>query len=262
MFPTRRVWHAVKLCKSIGCCQWCTRAVCCRCRAFSLVELLVALAVFGVLLTGVVQILNGAVSITGRSYTKIRADAEARGVFDRIFFDHKAMIKDTTASLVVSSNIVTFGSSLRGADQKKRGEVVRYVMTQEGIQRRIRAIEWSEIAIGPFSQDGEEAQLLGRNVVKMVVRVVLSDGTVADGVSAPSMTGLQEPYPTYLVIGLALADRKTVDALKLDAALLVPAIAQTELPVEKWAAAEGGGEKLSADAAKIQLRFYQHIFKL
>lgn len=59
--------------------------------AFTLVELLVSMAILVLLITVVVQIVDGAQKTTGASKSRLECDAEARTVFDRMALDLSRM---------------------------------------------------------------------------------------------------------------------------------------------------------------------------
>lgn len=225
--------------------------------AFTLMEMLVATAVFALLSISLLQILSHVSLMTRNSYTRIKSDAEARGVFDRMLLDTDSMIRDASASLIISGNQVVLGLSSTGTDFNKRGKVATYVTVASGLQRRIRDLEWSETALGPFQNGTEDFQILGDNVIGMIVRIVLSDETISDTVSMPSLRTKTDPYPLEMVVGIALADRQALRNLRIsDPASLVPAVPANKLPLDIWS------DITTATPSQAQVRYYQRTYKI
>jgi type II secretory pathway pseudopilin PulG len=72
--------------------------------AFSLVELLVSMAILVLLITVVVQIVNGAQKTTGASKARLECDAEARTVFDRMALDFGRMVNRKDVDFIVNKD--------------------------------------------------------------------------------------------------------------------------------------------------------------
>ncbi len=64
-----------------------------RARAFTLIEMLVSMSVLVLLLIMVLQMINGAMSITGDSTKRLDADSQIRLVFDRMAVDFAGIVK-------------------------------------------------------------------------------------------------------------------------------------------------------------------------
>jgi prepilin-type N-terminal cleavage/methylation domain-containing protein len=83
-------------------------------RAFTLVELLVSIAVVALLMTAVITILTSATALTGQSRKHIDADNEARMVFDRMAADFSRMVNRTDVDYIFAK--VSGASSVAGAN--------------------------------------------------------------------------------------------------------------------------------------------------
>jgi prepilin-type N-terminal cleavage/methylation domain-containing protein len=72
--------------------------------AFTLVELLVSMAILVLLITVVVQIVDGAQKTTGASKSRLECDAEARTVFDRMALDFGRMVNRKDVDFVIKKD--------------------------------------------------------------------------------------------------------------------------------------------------------------
>ncbi len=70
------------------------------CRAFTLVELLVALVVTAILVAIMFGLLSSATMLTTQSRKQIDADSEARMIFDRISSDFAGMFKQPNVDYI------------------------------------------------------------------------------------------------------------------------------------------------------------------
>jgi prepilin-type N-terminal cleavage/methylation domain-containing protein len=82
---------------------------------FTLVEILVSLAVLGLMMLGVAQILNGTLITSLGAYKHMDADTEARMVLDRMAFDIAHIVKRTDVDYVFQKN--SLAGSMHGNDQ-------------------------------------------------------------------------------------------------------------------------------------------------
>jgi prepilin-type N-terminal cleavage/methylation domain-containing protein len=82
---------------------------------FTLVEILVSLAVLGLMMLGVAQILNGTLSTSLGAYKHMDADTQARMVLDRMAYDIAHIVKRTDVDYVFQKNSI--GGSMNGNDQ-------------------------------------------------------------------------------------------------------------------------------------------------
>ena len=78
-------------------------------------EILVSLAVLGLMMLGVAQILNGTLVTSLGAYKHMDADTEARMVLDRMAYDIAHIVKRTDVDYVFQKNSI--GGSMHGNDQ-------------------------------------------------------------------------------------------------------------------------------------------------
>jgi prepilin-type N-terminal cleavage/methylation domain-containing protein len=72
--------------------------------AFTLIEVLVSMAILVLLVTLVLQIVNGATKTTSSSRQHLEADAEARAVFDRMASDFGRMVNRKDVDFLISNS--------------------------------------------------------------------------------------------------------------------------------------------------------------
>jgi len=84
---------------------------------FTLVEILVSLAVLGLMMIGVAQILNGTMSTAIGAYKHMDADTQARTVLDRMAYDIAHIVKRPDVDYYFQKNLTSAGSPNYGNDQ-------------------------------------------------------------------------------------------------------------------------------------------------
>jgi prepilin-type N-terminal cleavage/methylation domain-containing protein len=82
---------------------------------FTLVEILVSLAVLGLMMLGVAQILNGTLITSLGAYKHMDADTQARMVLDRMAYDIAHIVKRNDVDYVFQKN--TLAGTFKGNDQ-------------------------------------------------------------------------------------------------------------------------------------------------
>lgn len=136
--------------------------------AFTLVELLVAMAVLGLLIALVAQMVGGAtLAITG-GHKGMDADAEARMIFDRMSQDFSKMVRRTdvdyvfkegSASPQPGNDVIAFYAGASGyydgaatavpaADQRQDFSVVGYRVIDAQLHRLAKGLSWGTTAPG------------------------------------------------------------------------------------------------------------------
>jgi len=84
---------------------------------FTLVEILVSVAVLGLMMVGVAQMMNSALSATLGGYKHMDADTQARLVLDRMAFDISRITKRPDVDYYFQKNLTSGGSPNYGNDQ-------------------------------------------------------------------------------------------------------------------------------------------------
>jgi prepilin-type N-terminal cleavage/methylation domain-containing protein len=88
-----------------------------RAAGFTLVEILVSIAVLGLMMVGVAQILSGTLSTSLGAYKHMDADTQARVVLDRMAFDIAHIVKRTDVDYFFQKNSYLAGGPNYGNDQ-------------------------------------------------------------------------------------------------------------------------------------------------
>ena len=84
---------------------------------FTLVEVLVSIVVLGLMMVGVAQMMNSALSATLGGYKHMDADTQARMVLDRMAFDISRMTKRSDIDYYFQKNSTSSGAPNYGNDQ-------------------------------------------------------------------------------------------------------------------------------------------------
>lgn len=238
--------------------------------AFSLIELLVAMAVLAILLVALTSIFSNMSNITGSSARRIDENAQATAIFDRIALDLNACIRvksrffknQTLDGAVAPRNDgLQLLSEVTSPEAGSRFAVVRYgeapVEDQNGstkpaLHRSVAPLGWSDSTLEPASGTAPVSQPLAPGIIRFETAFVGSDGIVADPANTADGT---------VIVAIAVLDEETFRLLKPDelqalATRLPDAIAGAT-PLETW-------NNVSLDDLPHQirrnLRFYQRFF--
>src|SRR5271167_735494 len=83
--------------------------------AFTLVEMLVSIAVLSIMMVGVVQIMNGAMTASTAGGKRMDADTQARMVLDRIAYDISKIVKRSDVEYYLEKNPATSDENPNGS---------------------------------------------------------------------------------------------------------------------------------------------------
>jgi prepilin-type N-terminal cleavage/methylation domain-containing protein len=129
-------------------------------RAFTLVEMMVSMAVLVLLVLLVAQIMNGATKTTGSSRQRLDADSEARMVFDRMATDFAGMVNRKDVDFIFRRDrngngaayffsmapAVNSGGTLANLDSTA---LIGYrINSKYQIERFAKSLEWNQPAPG------------------------------------------------------------------------------------------------------------------
>lgn len=116
-------------------------------RAFSLIEVLVAAAVFAVLLLLFLQMTSGASELTGHSKRRMDSLVDARSALDRLGFDLDQRVRDPAVPLLVEkqagSDALTFYAASQAGGASRPVSSLSYRVKDHLIQRGVQATAWS-----------------------------------------------------------------------------------------------------------------------
>ncbi|MEI6494218.1 MAG: prepilin-type N-terminal cleavage/methylation domain-containing protein [Verrucomicrobiota bacterium] len=209
---------------------------------FSILELLVAIAVLTILVVLVAQMLGSASSVTSGSRKRMAADEEARMVFDRMSADIARMVKrDDVDSLFLSkagNDEMYFYSEApaiyANAASNSPVALVGYRVESNSLVRVSEGKNWDDItfltvgtngttnAASRISTNSAVAQVIGPSVFRMEYTFLMKPGTTnvsggtnsANTYSQTNVAGMGFKDVSAVVVSLAVLDessRKIVD---------------------------------------------------
>lgn len=187
----------------------------CRQRAaFSLIELLVSIAVLAVIMVLVFNISSGTANLAQRSETKIEASANLRTALDRIGADLKAALarEDLPVAFPAygESPSIEFFAYMPGYDGTRQLARLAYRIGERGLERGAQGYNWKN-ADSPFGNSTTVViapgnfDLLAPAVFRMAVGFYLSDGTYRSGPAPAEWTEI-----SAIVVCLVMVDEKAL----------------------------------------------------
>ena len=190
--------------------------------AFSLIEMLVAMAVLAMLAVLVLQIINISTSVTSTSARKMEGLAGARFALDRIGFDLEARLKSAEAATSFQkkqgNDEFGFYSEVDAYSGDRRITAVEYRISGTGqnrsfqLERGVLGGEWDESFPSTFpSLANLQYETLAEGVLRMEFGYLLKSGQFTTDTTA---TNLNEV--SAIVIGLAVLDTASRKMLTQD----------------------------------------------
>lgn len=213
--------------------------------AFSVLELLVAMAVLSIVLVMVVQIMNGVLASTRTQNAQMDSVAEARRALDVMESDFGGVVVGRTVTVLVPDAIhkpvqLAFAAARRGPDSAAsthRFLAVAYATnSSNGLVRSYRSLSSTEpdllnaLAAAAAPGGTNDASMIGEGILAWQIRAVRSSDTVPIGALLDSGAATTNYYDLAVPAGwAALVTRE-------DAAL--PEVAPVRT-LEIWMAAIG-----------------------
>lgn len=174
-------------------------------RAFTLVELLAAMAVFVLVALLGAALVSSASGVTRTTMQRTSVREEARMVFDRLALDISTAIHFDTyqiQSAAGTNNILSLLSSVNRPGSGMRLQRIDYRLTTNGLFRSVREVGWNDSQdLSMIAESGSE--LLSPAVGQMIVQSLQNDGTIQSVISNPSVR--IAPAPAGIRVGLVLA---------------------------------------------------------
>ena len=263
--------------------------------AFTLVELLAAMAVLALLLLLLVQISDHTLQATRTSRQQISATQQARAVLDAMEADLASGIFENGLTLFAKSSgphadtILAFLSRSRGpagaADFRCAG--VTYQLVDQEMRRGFSPVPWSQVDLvqgAITAATAPDASILARGILRFEVVAVLQNGEtvpltqggsstlfnqpVPDGFLALSLKSPPAPTPGQRVVALTVAvaavdeqNLRLPGVADIGAKLGSPVAGQT--PLELWKAAMAAGDLATIPRpALAALRMSQQTYPL
>lgn len=269
-------------------------------RAFTLVELLIAIAVMSILLFILLQVTGNVTQTTQRSHQKAAAAQSARQVLDAIAGDLDEAAFGYGLGLFAKPDPtkleLAFLTQRRGTSgTSPRFVAVNYRLVDGALIRELVPVEWNDKdLLQKVTRDVEEPNpdvvrtTIATGVLRFQAVAILSDGTTAPispdaswlsstaagqeianaefralGISSPFTS---TPTASALIIAVATLDQGSYELLSLPVSkyedLLLPA-SPGETPVQVWNASLNRGDLSSfPKPAAVSLTFSQNTFEL
>lgn len=184
---------------------------------FSLIEVLVAAAVFTLLMLIFLQMTSGASALAGRSKRRMDALLDARSTLDRLAFDLDQRVHDPQAPLSIGkqagSDSLTFYVGSTADSTSRPASTVSYRANNHVIERASQATSYGGTnalvyrpGIAPPPSDGD-FDALTTAVFRMECSFLLKDHTIKETPPA-SMDGVAS-----LLVAVAVMDKGEMDRL-------------------------------------------------
>lgn len=264
--------------------------------AFTLVEILVAVAVLMMLVVLVAQMVGSASQLTAAGHKRMDADDEARMVMDRIAADLAGMPKHPDLNILLvnkpGNDELYFLSRAPGYGSNSSGlTLVGYRVSSSGFQRVGKGLTWDDVAFTnpSISSLGEsDYHTIAPSLFRMEYALLMKPGSSNYDTSGINLTGSNSlTAPTYLKtnsIGQALKDvaaiQVAIAVLDQNSRKIVSQSSLTDLAnntaqfpdfTADGTATSGVGfgqwisnapKAISPPAAASQIRVYQRYFPL
>lgn len=210
---------------------------------FTLIELMVAMAVFVLMAVMLVGMVDGTVQVTTQSDRRISGDAAALQVLDRISADiAKALVRDDLPFRVdktAGNDAINFLANVDGYTAGRGMSVISFKCTSEGLQRGVEATSWTNGSEAmAFTSETNAAgtteylevqpknfDVIAKDVFRLEITFLMGDGTIkanigtaANGISRVgsfSASSGKAPSDTIkaVIIGIASIGERARESL-------------------------------------------------
>ena len=122
--------------------------------AFTILEVLVAMAVFLMMALMVVSLVDGTMRVTSQSQRRINADDGTRQALDRMTADFSHAIVHSNLPVRIEKNTnasnesITFFAKAEGYTTGRGISMIGYRVTTNGLERGAEATQWTNSAVG------------------------------------------------------------------------------------------------------------------
>ena len=222
-------------------------------KAFSLLELLVAMAVLVVLGLIVIGITDSTLQVTSLSHRRISADAGARQILDRIGSDFDLSLQRADLPDLIDkragNDAITFFAQTTGYDGDRGISEIGYAVTDDVLLRGVLGTSWTN---NPTSDKlnfntttasvipSENYEIVASDVFRFEVAFLMADGSLVPKVDqfVAGTNAAAKDTVRALVVGVVALDgqaRKTLPGQDVSqlSALYPDAIAGQDL-LERW----------------------------
>ncbi|WP_166443053.1 PulJ/GspJ family protein [Phragmitibacter flavus] len=184
-------------------------------RAFTLIELLIVMAILGMLVLLMSQLLNDTLSVTGRGNQRIDADSEARLVLDRIGIDIARMVKRPDIDYYLqktsgddqlaffSESTGYYPDGIESETPKGTASLIGYRIENQKLERLSKALIWNGVNTSTPGATGISAQNkpMIYGIGATPGEVLLNSYTINGGGGSSITTTGSASDPDYQVIG-------------------------------------------------------------
>ncbi len=203
--------------------------------AFTILELLVAMAVFMLMALMVVGLVDGTMRIASQAQRRIGADSGTRQALDRMTADFTHAIVRADLPFRIEKNngndSITFFAQAEGYSAGRGISMIGYRVTTNGLQRGAEASGWTSHAIGfttlsnaatntdYLKIDDSNFETVATDVFRIELAFLMGDGAISNSVGTNVVSVASSPRtPTIItirgvIVGVAALDaraRKTL----------------------------------------------------
>jgi len=210
---------------------------------FTLIELMVAMAVFAMMAVLLVVMVDGTSRVTGQSHRRISGDAGARQTLDRISADvARAIMRDDLPFRVdktVGNDGISFLANVDGYTEGRGMSVISYNGSNGTLQRGVDATSWTDGSeamdftsvtnaaanAGYLERPGMDYEIIAQDVFRLEIAFLMGDGTIKANIGSPTnatpgVASLASSSGTpasntikAIIIGIASIDERSREAL-------------------------------------------------
>ena len=210
---------------------------------FTLIELMVAMAVFAMMAVLLVVMVDGTSRVTGQSHRRISGDAGARQTLDRISADvARAIMRDDLPFRVdktVGNDGISFLANVDGYTEGRGMSVISYNGSNGTLQRGVDATSWTDGSeamdftsvtnaaanAGYLERPGMDYEIIAQDVFRLEIAFLMGDGTIKANIGSPtnatpgvgslaSSSGMPASNTIKaIIIGIASIDERSREAL-------------------------------------------------
>ena len=210
---------------------------------FTLIELMVAMAVFAMMAVLLVVMVDGTTRVTGQSHRRISGDAGARQTLDRISADvARAIMRDDLPFRVdktVGNDGISFLANVDGYTEGRGMSVISYNGSNGTLQRGVDATSWTDGSeamdftsvtnaaanAGYLERPGMDYEIIAQDVFRLEIAFLMGDGTIKANIGSPTnatpgVASLASSSGTpasntikAIIIGIASIDERSREAL-------------------------------------------------
>lgn len=189
--------------------------------AFTLIEIMVAMAVLVVLLLMVVGLVNSTASLTAHANKRISAEQEARQVLDRISKDLERIVLRSDLGqriekLANADDTLSFYAQVKGYEGDRGLTRISYKLSDGRLVREASGTFWNSAdgQQAPFHTTNlpatvaSESEVIGPHVFRYEVAFLMGDGRIQASVPAFTSTNASNQVRA-IIVGVAVLEEKS-----------------------------------------------------